>query len=290
MDGDTRTRVDLIEKYTAAARTKESACDCTHDAHRWSQLSRPLSLLGVLVLVCAVKEKDSPEQSDRVLEVPVISLNYHRTTNGLLTYHGQILVDEKYAEDSGKQSSGLAQLAGQLLLIVRNVRSYTESDSIAVIPGTEHKYSDQLGARLSRVARLNSVGLSQVTDTRRYVVDWKDCDGRRIILVDDVYRTGRTFRDAASCLFEAGAKEVVGLTATCTISRTDLPCSHGALDDAGRIRGIARQEERLSMAISYIQKALGEEALSPDTAARAIEEMHCDHARWLSTADGSNSR
>ena len=41
---------------------------------------------------------------------------------------------------------------------------------------------------------------------------------REIILVDDVYRTGDTMRDAAQVLRRAGARQVLGLTVTCTVS------------------------------------------------------------------------
>jgi hypothetical protein len=35
LDGDTRTRIDSIEKYTAAAKTDETPCGCKHDDNRF---------------------------------------------------------------------------------------------------------------------------------------------------------------------------------------------------------------------------------------------------------------
>ena len=41
---------------------------------------------------------------------------------------------------------------------------------------------------------------------------------REVILIDDVYRTGDTLRDAAQVLRGAGARQILGLTVTCTVS------------------------------------------------------------------------
>jgi hypothetical protein len=86
LDGDTRTRIDAIERYTSAVRMDaETPCGCGHEAHQWGQLRQTLSLLGTLVLVCRTQDKDTPLQSDRVLSVPIIALDYHRTTAGDLS-------------------------------------------------------------------------------------------------------------------------------------------------------------------------------------------------------------
>jgi hypothetical protein len=195
-------------------------------------------------------------------------------------------VDEKYAEASNQPNAGLEQLASRLQLLIQSVRPYATADSIAVIPGTEHQYSDHLGKKLSERSHLTPVLLSLEKGTRHFAVDRKIGEGRTFILIDDVYRTGRTFRDAASCLFAAGAEEILGLAVTCTISRTDLPCRHSDLDDAGRIRAVSRRERRLKLATDYLQKVQHKGGLSPESTARAIEELHTEHAPWLLAGEG----
>ena len=289
LDGDTRTRIDAIEIYTGAARTEgETPCGCKHEAHSWAQVRQPLLLLGKLVLVCRTQEKDSPNQSDRALGVPVITLDYHRTLAGSLSSYGQTLVDGKYAKHPRQADVGLEQLANRLQLVIRTVESYSSADAIAVIPGTEHQYSDDLGKKLSEKTGLPLVALLLEKGTRNFAVDRKNSEHRTFILIDDVYRTGRTFRDAASCLFAEGAMQVLGLAATCTISRIDLPCHHGHLADFDRLRMRSQREKRVKLASDYLREIQHEGGLSSACVDRTIERLHAEHARWLVAGERSS--
>jgi competence protein ComFC len=44
------------------------------------------------------------------------------------------------------------------------------------------------------------------------LVEQGSLDGKRVLLVDDIYTTGSTLRHAAKCLKEAGAREIVSFT------------------------------------------------------------------------------
>ncbi|MFI5959005.1 phosphoribosyltransferase [Cryptosporangium sp. NPDC051539] len=229
LDGDTRTRVDIVERYTASARRDNSnACGCVDRAHCWSSLRQPLSSVGSLVLVCRTKENDSPEQDQRTLGVPLIALDYHRTAAGDLTAIGRTLVSEKYVTNRRPNPPGIRELVAKMTTVVRHVDAYKTAEAVVAVPGTEHSYSDELGAMLGRAVGKPLIPLSRSTGSLTLDVDPSSVSGRRIILVDDVFRTGRTFRDAASILFIAGAQEIVGLAATCTISKVEVPCHQWA--------------------------------------------------------------
>jgi hypothetical protein len=172
-------------------------------------------------------------------------------------------------------------LANLLQLIV--IGPYLAADAIAVIPGTAHRYSEDLGRFVAIKTGMPLVVLSLEKGSRRFAVDRKESESRTLILIDDVHRTGKTFRDAASCLFQAGAKDVLGLAATCTISRTDLPCHHGHLADDERLRVRSHRENRISVASDYLRRTQEAGGLSPGSAARAIDQLHAEHARWLAS-------
>lgn len=247
----------------------------------------PCCCLGSSYL-CRTQEKDSPNQSDRALGVPIITLDYHRTLAGSLSSYGQTLVDGKYAKDPRQADAGLEQLANSLQLFIHTVESYSSADAIAVIPGTEHPYSDDLGMKLSEKTGRPLVTLLLEKGTRNFAVDREISKDRTFILIDDVYRTGRTFRDAASCLFAGGAKQVLGLAATCTISRIDLPCHHGRLADTDRLRIRSQREKRVKLASDYLREIQREGGVSRTGFDRTIERLHAEHARWLVTGERSS--
>lgn len=229
LDGDSRTRVDSMEIFTdAATRGGGNPCGCDHEAHRWSEFRESLSLLGTLVLVCSTEHV--PGRLDRPrppLGAPIIALDYHRTASGTLSITGQTLVDEKYADPPIGVDGGLEAIAQKLSLIILHNERYSSADAIAAIPGTEHRYSEHLGNRLSQITHKPLVAMSAVKDPERhFVVDDGLTGLPSVILVDDVFRTGRTFRDGESCLVAAGTKQVLGLVATSTISSTEAPCPH----------------------------------------------------------------
>lgn len=288
LDGDSRTRIDAIEKYTRAASSDvDRPCSCTHEAHSWRELREPVGLLGRLILVCGTQRLDDPHQSDRVLKMPVIALDYHRTSAGDLSAQGRLLVDGKYGEDRPSRASaaGLKQFSSNLEVLIRNSRSFSTANAIAVVPGTEHQYSNELGNMLSRDAGLPLVSLRR-TGANAFAVEG-ECEGRSLILVDDVYRSGRTLRDAASCLFNAGAREVLGLAVTCTVSGTELPCHDQGAAGHTNLSESRKRLERIQLAIEYLRTAEGAGKVPAEVARRAIEQLHAEHALWL--VDGSAS-
>jgi hypothetical protein len=237
LDVDVRLRLDAFELHVSRAEDTwppDSRLD--HRAFARANLTKAVEFLGSLVLV-------SPPE--RV--AAVIALDYHRgarqtsagSKTALPTTHlGAEVVRAKYGDpgDGSKRDPGdeiklaTARLANQLAAFIDRHPDYGGAKSVAAVPGRRHDFSEKLGAAVAEktkkpLVRLKQVPAGSLDESPRFTVGDASGVTDSIIVVDDVYRTGRTLAAAAAALIQAGAKDVLGLTATCTISATTLPCA-----------------------------------------------------------------
>jgi phosphoribosylpyrophosphate synthetase len=83
--------------------------------------------------------------------------------------------------------------------------------------------------RISKTGRAGSAGVQNFTVQA-------DLTGASVVLVDDVYRTGRTFQAAVSSLRRANAEAILGLTATCAFTAVNARCQLDEVDAEPRPR------------------------------------------------------
>lgn len=199
-----------------------------HRVFRWADLEKLVNRLGRLVLV------GPPEGS-----CPVLALDYHRVARKpsgkpperpLLTSTGREVVAAKY-HNPGDGTADEVPLAERLAAIVDDHPAYAGASQVAAVPGSHHDFSGDLGKDVAKRTSKAFVLLeartgSSKADPRFTVVDPVRVENSTVVLVDDVYRQGRTLQAAAAALLDEGAKEVLGLAATCTISAAAAPCLH----------------------------------------------------------------
>jgi hypothetical protein len=180
-----------------------------------------------------------------------ISLDYHRyawapdsavKTPPAATGTGRLVISGKYEGTELQKQVGpdvVNILANNLAMVVKLNPAYLRASAIAIVPGSSRDFSNRLGAQVASLTGIRSVLLRRLPEVSEsshargsaemhfYVPSpVEGC----VIVLDDVYRTGRTLDMAATALKEAGAQQVLGLTATCTISPiVDNLCGHDML-------------------------------------------------------------
>jgi hypothetical protein len=230
-------------------------------AFSWAALEPVVEQLGSVVLI-------GPPQSGHT-DV-VIALGYHRaarpvggatkrTEQLVLTRLGHQVVLAKY----GWQKDAIARLADRLAEFIQAHPNYRDAACVAAVPGS---LSTELGMAVhTRIRKplvemcdqgLGPAGLGRTvaTGTDKPLAPASDAEagqrrmahafavkdesraivrGKTVILVDDVYRSGRMLQTAAAFLESAGAREILGLTVTCTVSAADAPCSRDIEPEGG---------------------------------------------------------
>jgi hypothetical protein len=248
MNDDLRIRVERIDAYLSQPDdTAKFDKRCTDEIHTWGVLKKVLEQRKSVVLVCP-----RPTADGDTLGCPTIALDFHKTARILkqhapgvsgsaiahsqsqlpisrderfrLTELGQRLRSAKY----GQSIADLNLIADELAKVIANHLIYTNIYVIVVVPGREHDFSDQLGKEVARRASKLCVPIirSDVNVGSLVLIDSSSVKGRDVILLDDVYRTGDTLRDAAQVVRRAGARQVFGLTATSTVSAIAPHCGN----------------------------------------------------------------
>src|ERR1700722_1955958 len=256
INDDLRIRVEHLDPYLPPPDdTKKFDERCADETHTWGLLKKVLEQRESIVLVCPRSGTDSD-----ALGCTAIALDFHKTarlpkqpprkqpptgvpSNELpgsqinsiptsrherfrLTELGERLNSAKYRQNV----SNLNLIAGELASVIANHPTYSNARIVAVVPGSKQDFSGQLGKEVALRASKLCVPITRKIDVnsemRFELADLISVRGEDVILVDDVYRTGGTLRAVAQVLREAGARQVLGLTATCTVSAMAPHCGN----------------------------------------------------------------
>jgi hypothetical protein len=238
-DDDLRIRVERAEicsRQADAMMTPDGRC--TDEAHRWDALSEALQQRESLVVVCP-----RPGRDGRAAGCATLALDFHKVAQ--VTAHApaaeaahaeaarfSVLPGERFRlTESAKRmhrakyehsAAAISSIAGEMASIIAAHPAYQKAELVVVVPGRKHDCSVRLGTEVADLTGKACVTLARQNEgdgPPDYLLLQPDLvRDREIILVDDVYRTGDTFRDAAQVLRGAGARHVLGLTVTCTVS------------------------------------------------------------------------
>lgn len=231
LDADVRVRLDTFE-LDGYTREHDWPPDqrLRHDAFGWADLEGAVREVGNLVVVGSTE----PPRA-------IISLDYDRAgprTGGtgiapsVETRASAQVSTAKGGGPSGPTADATESLAEQLAAVVKSHRVYRRATCLAGVPGRKHDFSGKLAVSVARKTGKKFVPLVQASDStiaedpQFKVADPTAVTGD-VIVVDDVYRSGRTLQAATAALRKAGAEEVLGLTATCTISASGQAAVYG---------------------------------------------------------------
>jgi Phosphoribosyl transferase domain len=249
LDGDVRLRLDRSEfevpRSQRASRTPHPQL-CTHDSTRplcehafsWDALEAVVVQMDSVVVVSPSRQGLSA----------IIALAYHRaarpvsrterTERLVPTAVGKQVILAKYGlpggVSEGAREKATSGLVTQLAAVVQAHPDYAAANYVAGVPG---RFSARLAEAVAESTKKPVVVLERVPtappgDSPQFrVQDASEVRGRRVIVVDDVYRSGATLQIAGAALLSSGAAEVLGLTATCTVSAAAPPCHHGDAEE-----------------------------------------------------------
>jgi phosphoribosylpyrophosphate synthetase len=136
----------------------------------------------------------------------------------------------KYGTDTDPTSAATELLAGRLALVIGHSAAFHKATDVVAVPSA-HRLTPDLTRELARRENLSmAIRLRAPNgESDGFKVDG-DANGKTVVLIDDVYRTGRTFDDAAAALKGAGADCVLGLVATCTFTASRESCGLDEVD------------------------------------------------------------
>jgi pyrimidine operon attenuation protein/uracil phosphoribosyltransferase len=143
------------------------------------------------------------------------------------------LVYRKYFTNNAPQVNAAgSKLSDHLADVVRKHPRYSAADAVLVVPGTKHTFGERLARSVaSRTGKEKIETKCLATDHAEakaghtsfdlepYSVP-RDVSGKAVIIVDDVFRSGRTMRSVAASARSAGACAVLGLVACRTMRRS----------------------------------------------------------------------
>ncbi|WP_395110161.1 phosphoribosyltransferase [Actinomadura sp. SCN-SB] len=247
LDGDLRIRLDESELVTRvrspsgkpdaqpAERPPGSYPELGDNRFSWDALEEVVRQLGSLVIVGPQDDATGA----------IIALDYHRYARPIsetqrreelqLTDIGAQVVLAKYGPQRSRSAveptAAHESLADRLATVVELHPEYQKADAMAAVPGS---YSVRLANAVANRTNKSLVKMIEIQADRPgdppqlTVEEPSTAEGKRIILIDDVYRSGAKLRAASTALRNARARQILGLTATCTISASEPPCAHKA--------------------------------------------------------------
>ena len=136
-----------------------------------------------------------------------------------------------WATDPVEQRRAGRWLADALAEVVEQHSGYQSADAIVAVPGTQTEFGDKLARAVAhRVGKPLVRAVASSKDRRpakeghatggleQFIVPSLDA-GTEVIIVDDVYRSGKTMRGVAVAARAAGAGSVLGLVAARTMRK-----------------------------------------------------------------------
>jgi hypoxanthine-guanine phosphoribosyltransferase len=243
IDGDLRIRVERADIYSNQVDDMMTPDErCTDEAHRWDALREVLKQRESVVAVCPGHGRDG-----NITGCATLALDFHKVARitaripaavpaatiartrldrlplpaserFLLTESAKRLHRAKYQ----RNVADVRSIASELASIIVSHAMYSKAEIIAVVSGRKHDCSIQIGTEVANLAAKMCVTLNKQdecdAESKFMLAEPGLVKDREVIIVDDVYRTGDTMRDAAQVLRRAGARQVLGLTVTCTVS------------------------------------------------------------------------
>lgn len=243
IDDDLRMRVERADIYSPQVDDMMTLDErCTDEAHRWGALREVLRRRDSLVVVCP-----KPGRDGSVPGCAALALDFHKVAGISERVPAAVPAGEIGPSQSGRlplpagerflltelakrlhrakyqrSVEDIRSIASELADIIASHATYEKAEIIAVVSGRKHDCSVQLGTEVASLAAKMCVTLAKQeecdAESRFMLIEPGLVKGRKVILIDDVYRTGDTLRDAAQVLRRAGARQVLGLTVTCAVS------------------------------------------------------------------------
>jgi phosphoribosylpyrophosphate synthetase len=170
----------------------------------------------------------------------VLALDFYKTPpdpeNGQdewgWTEAGELIYRGKYWNDVNAQKAAGRDLSDRLADVVRRHRLLAHADVVVSVPGTQHLFGERLAKSVA--ARSNKPLVRSLRkgpahapakqghaddQLEAYSID-ASVNGKAVIIVDDVYRSGITMRSVASAARTAGATAVYGLVGARTMRKS----------------------------------------------------------------------
>lgn len=142
------------------------------------------------------------------------------------------LVNRKYWKtDPRAVAQALDMLAGEFGRVIDAHPWYKAADVVVSIPGSEHTFGEQLAAKVTTNCRKPLVRSQRLVpgqgpakaghaspDLQTFALDGP-VDGKTVVIVDDVYKSGITMCSVAAAASALGATRVPGLLGARTMQR-----------------------------------------------------------------------
>lgn len=243
IDDDLRIRVERADIYLGHVDDMMTPDQrCTDETHRWGALREVLKQRESVVAVCP-----RPGRDGSIPGCATLALDFHKVAQitarvpavvpasaiaptrldrlplpaserFLLTESAKRLHRTKYQ----RNVADIRSIASELACIIASHSIYNNAEIIAVVSGRKHDCSIRLGTEVASLVAKTCITLAMKNEcdaeSKFLLTEPGLVKDREVIIVDDVYRTGDTLRDAAQVLRRAGARQVLGLTVTCAVS------------------------------------------------------------------------
>lgn len=199
-----------------------------------TDLERLLSLLKTSVTILDTANESHALSMHKYVDKAKID----RIDNGR-TYYGKLVrVSKSYARGGGDYNKAL-ELVSHMVQWVKSHPTYARVDAVAAIPPSnpdkDHDLPEMIAAELSRVLSLRVISITSTNTAQQKALDHEESDvaiagafsmstdlrGLHVMLVDDIYHSGRTMAEGVRVLRAAGAKAVFSLAATKTLRDVD---------------------------------------------------------------------
>lgn len=192
-----------------------------------TDLQRMLDLLTEVLTFRKIDELSlglSLDFYSRPSEDPWAVDDFKRTDAGQLVHVGKY-----WKSDADAQERAGRELSDRLAHVARRHPTYRRADRVIAVPGTKHDFGERLARGVAK--RLDLPVCTAVCDAENHSEAKEghssyalepyhlpvSVDDEVVIVVDDVYRSGRTMRSVADAAWTAGAAKVLGLVGARTL-------------------------------------------------------------------------